>query len=109
MTRYAIWLDRYKMDTNSERYVLGGMHGVLGFGLCLGLNTIVTWFLTLVLPSGILFFVGFYQLLYVVPGVLFLKRRSRRAFTIGFVSCATLTFLLSAGILGLGSLGFLSA
>jgi hypothetical protein len=109
-----IWRDKGQpnMDTTGPRTISVMMaYWSLGFGLCVGLNVLVTFSLIALFkyPSGIAFAVGFYQLLYVVPIVLVLRSRVDRSLMAGLIASAALTFFMSAGMLALVYLGVLSA
>jgi hypothetical protein len=87
------------------------IHGLIGLALCLAANVIITMALVAAtaLPSGFGFGVGVYQLVYVVPAAMWLRRQGMSAMRTGVLVGAAITFLFSAVILGGGYFGFLAA
>src|SRR2546423_15151051 len=84
---------------------------VVGFTSCIGINIAVTLVLVVLFgyPGGIVFIVGFYQLVYVIPIGFAFRRFLDRSVSAGFIAAAGLMLLRSSGMLALVYLGLLSA
>ena len=89
---------------------LAVLHCLLALSACLALTVGVTWTLAeSQLLRGAWLFVGIWQLVYVIPAVVWLKRGGRRAAMGGVLIAAGLGLLFSVLLVGGGLLGFISA
>ena len=90
-----------------------GVDIFLGLLMAIGLNLLQVFLLSQIISvwgkpvaksNFIIFFFGFTQLLYLLPTILYFKRRHHRGLMIGLIIGASLTFLLGLPIAGLGYL-----